>query len=91
MFYLTGIEQLTKAIARCKAYHPHVKIVEFGLYAVTGESGSRYVVSCHRDEQGRKVIDCQCKGAQRGFICKHAPAAIAQHIHLAEAKRLATA
>ena len=90
MFYLTNEAQLTNAIARAKAYKPRVHIMDFGLYAVTGATGSQYVVSCHRDEQGRKVVECNCP-TKDGVACKHAAVAIAQHIHCAQAKRLATA
>jgi hypothetical protein len=83
MFYLTGIEQLTKAISRAKAYKPRVQMVEFGLYNVTGESGQNYLVDCHRDAHGRRVVDCNCQGGQRGLVCKHAAAALQAHIYRA--------
>ena len=83
MFILKSQEQLTKAIERAKAYKPRVKVVEFGLYNVTGETGQNYLVDCHKDAQGRRVVDCNCKGAQRGYICKHAPAALQVHIYRA--------
>ena len=88
MFYLTGIEQLSKAIERARAYRPKVKTMEYGLYAVTGQTGSSYVVACYRDEQNRKVVECNCQ-TKDGVACKHAAVAIAQHIHNTEARRAA--
>jgi hypothetical protein len=82
MFYLSGSEQLNKAIERAKAYKPAVKMVEFGLYNVSGESGQNYLVDCQQDEQGRRVVACNCKGGQRGLVCKHA-AALQAHIYRA--------
>ena len=83
MFILKTQEQLTKAIERAKAYKPRVKVVEFGLYNVTGETGQNYLVDCHKDAQGRRVVDCNCKAGQRGMTCKHSAAALQVHIYRA--------
>ena len=31
-------------------------------------------------EQGRRLVDCNCKGGQRGLVCKHAAAALIMRI-----------
>ena len=88
MFILHNLRQLEKAVARCKAYHPRVRVVRFGLYAVTGQHGADYTVECYRDEQGRRVVDCNCP-TRDGVPCKHAAAALQNHAHLVSVRRLA--
>lgn len=87
MFILHNLRQLEKAVARCKAYHPRVRVVRFGLYAVTGQHGTDYTVECYRDEQGRRVVACTCP-TRDGVPCKHAAAALQNHAHLVFVRRL---
>ena len=86
MFILYNLRQLKRAIARCHAYRPHVSLVRFGLYTVTGQHGTDYVVACYRDAQGRRVLDCTCPTPD-GIACKHAAAALPLHVHLAAHRR----
>ena len=87
MFILHNLRQLEKAVQRCKAYHPRVRVVRFGLYAVTGQNGADYLVECYRDAQGRRVVACSCP-TRDGIPCKHA-AALQNHAHLVTVQRLA--
>lgn len=89
MFIVTTKEQMRKAIERAKALHPHVRIVGFGEYEVTGSKGNSYTVKCYRDDQNQKVVDCGCP-TKDGVPCKHGVAALPVHIHLA-AQRMSRA
>jgi hypothetical protein len=82
MFILRSQEQITKAIESARTLHPKVSVVRFGEYRVTGSKGKGYTVRCWRDSQNRKVVDCSCP-TRDGVACKHAAAAIAQHIYIA--------
>jgi hypothetical protein len=88
MFILYNLRQLERAIARCHAYRPRVGFVHFGLYTVTGQHGTDYVVACYRDEQGRRVLDCTCP-TRDGVACKHAAAALPLHVYLAASRQRA--
>ncbi len=83
MFILTTESQLTKAIAKARTVKPRLRVQRFGAYTVTGSKGDAYTVNCYRDAQGRKVVACQCQGAERGLVCYHAASAIGLHIVLA--------
>lgn len=89
MFILTTKDKLANAIRRAKELHPHVRVIRFGEYEVTGSTGNTYLVKCYRDEQNQKVVDCRCK-TSNGIACKHAVAALPLHIHLA-AQRMSRA
>lgn len=89
MFILYNLRQLEKAVARCKAYHPRVRVIRFGLYAVTGQHGTDYQVACYRDEQGRRVVACTCP-THDGVPCKHAAGALQVHAYLAALRRPAS-
>jgi hypothetical protein len=88
MFVLKGIEQLEKAIAKAKKIRPRVEFVNFGRYQVSGSKGF-YTVICRKDERGYKVVDCTCKGAEKGLVCYHAASALSLHIGLARTRQAA--
>lgn len=83
MFILTAESQLTKAIAKARTVKPRLRVQRLGTYTVTGSKGDAYTVNCYRDEQQRKVVACNCKGAERGLVCYHAASAIGLHVVLA--------
>jgi hypothetical protein len=89
MFILTGISQLEKAIAKAKKIRPRVEFDQFGKYRVSGSKGGYYAVSCRKDERGQKVVECGCKGAERGRACYHAAAALSLHVGLARQRQTA--
>jgi hypothetical protein len=88
MFILSGIEQLTNAIAKAKKIRPRVEFGGFGHYRVSGSKGF-YTVVCRKDERGYKTVDCTCKGAEKGLVCYHSAAALSLHIGLARQQQTA--
>ena len=78
--------KLQNAIKRAKDLHPKVRMQQFGLYEVTGSKGNTYLVSCYRDDQGHKVVECECQ-TRDGVACKHAVAALPLHIYMAATRR----
>jgi hypothetical protein len=77
--------KVEKAIERAKALHPKVRMIEFGIYSVSGSKGTEYTVKCFR-AAGQKVVACTCK-AKNGTACKHGVAALPLHIHMAACRR----
>jgi len=84
MFFLTGIEQLNRAIEKAKKVRPRVKFDAFGRYRVSGSKGNFYTVVCKKTPSSHKVVDCECQGAVKGLVCYHAAAALAIHTGLAK-------
>ena len=83
MFILKGIEQLQTAIAKAKKIRPAVKFDRFGRFRVSGSSGGYYTVVCKKSDNNYKLVECACKGAERGLVCYHAAAALSLHVGLA--------
>ncbi len=79
MFILRNRQQLAKAIDNARALHPHVRMVEFGEYEVSGSKGNTYRVLCYRAGTN-KIVDCNCPSR---VPCKHSAAALALHVHVA--------
>lgn len=77
--------EIAKAIERAKKFHPKVRMITFGQYAVTGSQGE-HVVRCFRDERGYKVVDCDCK-TRDGLACRCGMAAVSLHIGLASQRQ----
>jgi hypothetical protein len=73
------------AIKRAKDLHPKVRMIEFGVYSVTGSKGNTYTVRCQRQSIG-KVVDCTCK-TKDFTACKHAMAAVSLHIEVARRRK----
>jgi hypothetical protein len=82
---MTTTNAMQRAINRAKNEDLHVKMVTFGEYIVTNRSrNTAYTVKLWRDAQtGAKKGRCSCKAGQEGMTCKHIPAAVPLHIHLA--------
>lgn len=74
--------KLESAIKRAKELHPKVRMQMFGIYEVTGSKGNTYMVSCYRDEEGFKTVDCECT-TRDGVACKHGLAAVPLHRYVA--------
>ncbi len=83
MFILTNLNQLEKAATKARKVKPTVRMIAFGLYAVKGSNGDSYTVECRRNDRNEKVVDCSCKGAERG-VCYHAASVIELHSTLAK-------
>jgi hypothetical protein len=88
MFILKGKEQLEKAIAKAKKVKCAVKFRAFGNYSVRGSKGY-YTVLCRKDDDGNKIVQCECKGAEKGLVCYHAVSALSLHIGLAKQRQMA--
>ncbi len=84
MFTLETTE-ISKAIERARQFHPKVRMIEFGRYAVTASQGE-HVVRCYRDSQGRKIVDCDCL-TRDGIACRCGVAVLPLHIAMAAQRR----
>ncbi len=88
MFILKDKSQLEKAIAKAKKVKCSVKFRAFGNYSVKGSTGF-YTVLCRKDAEGNKIVQCECKGGEKGLVCYHAVSALS--LHTAIAKQRVTA
>ena len=90
MIELKSADQLSKAIARAKAGRLFVQATSiFRQYRVTNrETGAQYVVNFFV-RAGRRFAQCECKGAERGFHCKHVAAAASLHLYVAAQRQTA--
>lgn len=82
MFILREKSQLERAIAKAKQIRPRVEFDHFGRYRVSGTTGY-YTVICKKSENGYKIVECTCKGGEKGLVCYHSAAALAVHTGLA--------
>jgi hypothetical protein len=87
MFILKQKEQLNNAIIKARQLRPRVEFDRFGRYRVSGSKGGFYTVICKRSDNGFKLVECTCKGAERGLVCYHAAAALALHTGLARQRQ----
>ncbi len=88
MFILRNIAQLTNAIKKAKKVRPRVEFDHFGRYRVSGSKGY-YTVLCKRSGNGLRLVECTCRGSERGLVCYHAVAALSLHIGLARQRKTA--
>lgn len=87
MFILKCKDQLERAISKAKSIRPRVKFDHFGRYRVSGSKGGYYTVICKKSNNGYKTVECTCKGAEKGFVCYHAAAALSLHVGLARGRQ----
>lgn len=87
MIQLVSTEQLAKAIDRAKAGRLFVRFVQFRQFKVENrQTGASYNVNFFvRD--GRRFGHCDCKGGERGLVCKHLAAAAAVQTGIAAMRR----
>ena len=88
MFILKQKSQLEKAIIKAKQIRPSVKFNRFGRYRVSGSKGGYYTVICKRSDNNFRLVECTCKGAEKGLVCYHAAAALALHTGLARQRKM---
>jgi hypothetical protein len=86
MFILKERQQLERAIEKAKKIRPKVHFINFGHYQVSGSKGY-YTVICKKSDNGYKLVECTCKGAERGLVCYHSVAALSLHIGLARLRQ----
>ena len=89
MFILKTKIQLEKAIAKAKQIRPTVKFDHFGRYRVSGSKGGFYTVVCKKSDNNFKLVECTCKGGEKGLVCYHAVAALSLHIGIARQRQTA--
>lgn len=89
MFILKDKTQLERAIAKALKLRPTVKFDRFGRYRVSGSRGGFYTVICKKSDNGFKLVECTCKGAEKGLVCYHAVSALSLHIGLARRQQTA--
>lgn len=88
MYILTDKAQLEKAILRAKKIKPLVRMIEFGTYSVRSSDGqSFYTVRLSRNSLGEKLVDCNCKGGERGLVCLHSAACLELHGTIAKRRQ----
>jgi hypothetical protein len=90
MFILKDKTQLENAIAKAKTIRPRVEFDHFGRYRVSGSKGGFYTVICKKSDNGYKLVDCTCKGGEKGLVCYHAVSALSLHIGLAKQRQTVT-
>ncbi len=83
MFILDNENQLERAIVRAKKIRTQVKFIAFGVYSVRGSKGNFYTVKCERTANGEKQVSCDCKGGEKGLVCRHSVCALSLHVGLA--------
>ncbi len=86
MFILKSKAQLEKAITKAQKVKCQVKFRGFGKYSVKGTNGF-YTVLCMKDNDGNKIVRCECKAASKHLACYHAAAALAVHIAVARQRQ----
>ena len=89
MFILKTKTQLEKAIAKAKQIRPRVEFDTFGRYRVSGSKGGFYTVICKKLDNNYRLVECTCKGGEKGLVCYHAAAALALHTGLARQRQTA--
>ncbi len=89
MIELRSKEQMKRAIERARQLKPFVRVRGFRWYEVKSTSTDEvYTIHFYKDGK-RKLGECNCKGALRGYICYHLAGAAAVHIGIASMRRAA--
>ena len=87
MIELKSAEQLSKAIDRAKTGSLFVHFVQFRQFRVENRvNGHTYNVNFFV-RAGRRFGHCDCKGGERGLVCKHLAAAAAVQTGIAAMRR----
>ncbi len=88
-YILTDKAQLEKAILRAKKIKPLVRMIQFGTYSVRSSDGqSFYTVRLSRNSLGEKIIECSCRGGERGLVCFHSAACLELHGTIAKRRQV---
>ncbi|MBD0369782.1 MAG: hypothetical protein ICV60_02935 [Pyrinomonadaceae bacterium] len=89
MIELKSKEQMAKAIKRARQLKPFVRVRGFRWYEVQS-SRSEEIYTIHFYKEGkRRLGECNCKGAQRGYVCYHLAASAAVHIGITSMRKAA--
>jgi uncharacterized Zn finger protein len=77
MIQLKNAEQMVRAIERAKAGRLFVRFIQFRQFRVENRvNGETYNVNFFV-RNGKRFGHCDCKGGERGLVCKHLAAAAA--------------
>ncbi len=88
-YILTDKAQLEKAILRAKKIKPLVRMIQFGTYSVRSSDGQNfYTVRLSRNSLGEKIIECSCRGGERGLVCFHSVACLELHGTIAKRRQV---
>ncbi len=90
MIVLSKLSQLDAAREKAAEMNPSLRVIDFGVYQVSGSRGNWYDVRCWKNEHGQRFAHCSCEdqGRRRANVaCFHLVPAIGAHILLAIAKR----
>lgn len=91
MVVLENLSQLAVAAQRArKVKNLRTRIIDFGVYDVSGDSGTVYRVECKKMEDGTKLVWCSCEEKyprKPGQVCYHIVPAVGAHMLLAIAQR----
>lgn len=83
MFTLHSWKQIAKSLRTAEQIKPQVKVEAEGVYQVSGRNNTQFTVICCKDEEGQRIVACQCvAGAKLHTPCFHAAAAIKAHVSL---------
>lgn len=89
MIELKSKSQMERAIKRASQLKPFVRVRGFRWYEVQSSS-SEEIYTIHFYKEGkRRLGECNCKGAQRGYICYHLAASADVHIGIASMRKAA--
>jgi hypothetical protein len=89
MIELKSKEQMKRAIERAKELKPFVRVRGFRWYEVKSTSTDE-IYTIHFYKNGKQRLgECNCKGAQSGYVCYHLAGAAAVHIGIASMRRAA--
>lgn len=87
MIELRNKEQMRKVIRKAFQVRPFVRVRGFRWYEVMSSDGSN-VYTIHFYKEGkRRLGECNCKGAEKGYVCYHLAASAAVHISIASMRR----
>jgi hypothetical protein len=89
MYILTNKAMLEKAILKAKKIKPIVRMIEFGKYSVRSSDGKTfYTVKFSRNSLGEKIVECSCRGGERGLVCFHSAASLELHGTIAKRRQV---
>jgi uncharacterized Zn finger protein len=87
MIQIVSTEQLAKAIDRARAGRLFVRFVQFRQFKVENRMNGRTYNVNFFVRAGRRFGHCDCKGGERGLVCKHLAAAAAVQTGIAAMRR----
>jgi signal transduction histidine kinase len=81
------MENVQKAIERCKQLRPKVKFIKDRLFVVYSANNSNVYHVRFDVQNGEKLGECECKASERGLVCYHLIAGAIANIYRQSLKR----